>query len=219
MRVIMDDREPELIERLLRKYGVFVERRRIEVSDYLVGTNVCVERKSLSDFIKSIYDGRLFDQVEQMRASCEVIIILVEEPYFHLKRGAVPHYLGALSSLALRGVSVIHVTSFEDTARFLAYLSRKVEGDRPSVIPVKKRRKPKSWEEAYAVLVSFPSIGPKSAEKLLNEFGTLKNVFIADFHSLKRIVGEAKARKLQEVLNAPFKPVKEAKLEGLEDQG
>ncbi len=219
MRIIMDDREPELIEKLLRKQGVVVERRRIEVSDYLIGTNVCVERKSLNDFIKSIYDGRLFDQVEQMRTNCEIIVIVIEEPYFHIRRNAVPHYLGALSSLALRGVSVIHVTSPEDTAKFLAYLSKKVEGDRPSIIPVKKRRKPKSWEEAYAILVSFPSIGPKSAEKLLNEFGTLRDVFSADFHRLRRVVGEAKARKLQEVLNTPFKRVKEAKLEDVEDQG
>jgi len=219
LRIIMDDREPELIEKLLRKQGMIVERRRIEVSDYLIGTNVCVERKSLNDFIRSIYDGRLFDQVEQMRTNCEIIIIIIEEPHFHIKRDAVPHYLGALSSLALRGISVIHVISPEDTARFLAYLSRKVEGDRPSIIPVKRRRKPKSWEEAYAILVSFPSIGPKSAEKLLNEFGTLRDVFSADFHRLRRVVGEAKARKLQEVLNTPFKRVKEAKLEDVRDQG
>ncbi len=218
MRIVMDDREPELIEKLLRRLGVLVERRRIEVSDYLVGTNVCVERKSLGDFLKSIYDGRLFDQVEQMKGNCEIIIVLVEEPHFHLRRDAVPHYLGALSSLALRGVSVIHVVSPEDTARFLAYLARKVEGSRPSVIPVRRRRRPKSWEEAYAVLVSFPSIGPKSAEKLLNEFGTLKDVFSADFSRLRRVVGEAKARKIQEVLNTPFRQVKEAKLME-DDQG
>lgn len=212
MRIVMDDREPELIERLLRKHGALVEKRRLEVSDYLIGASVCVERKSLSDFLKSIYDGRLFDQIDQMRANCEIIILLIEEPHFFIRRKAIPHYLGALSSLSLRGISVVHVTSPEDTARFLSYLARKVEGDRPSVIPVKRRRRPKSWEEAYAILVSFPSIGPKSAEKLLEEFKTLKRVFNADFHELKRVVGEARARKIQEILNTPFKHVKETKL-------
>lgn len=218
MRIMMDDREPELIEKLLKMHGMLVERKRIEVSDYLIGANVCVERKSLSDFLKSVYDGRLFDQVNQMRANCEIIILLIEESYFHIKGSAMPHYLGALSSLSLRGISVIHVTSPEDTARFLVYLAKKVEGDRASVIPVKKRKRPRSCEEAYAILVSFPSIGPKSAEKLLSEFKTLKGVFNADFHRLKEVVGEARARKLQEILNTPFKHVRETKLDGITDR-
>jgi len=210
----MDDREPEIIERLLRKGGVLVERRRIEVSDYLVGMDVCVERKTLNDFLRSIYDGRLFDQVEQMRGNCNTAVIVIEEPYFRVRDDARPHYLGAISSLVLRGISVVHVTSPEDTARFLIYLSRKVEGERPSIIPVRRRRRPKSWEEAYAVLISFPTIGPRSAEKLLNEFGTLRDVLNAEFSRLKAVIGEAKARKLKEVLNAPFKQVRETKLEG-----
>ncbi len=212
MRIIMDDREPELIERLLRREGILVERRRIEVADYLVGMKACIERKSLNDFVKSIYDGRLFDQVDQMKDSCEVVIILVEEPSFSINQRARPHYLGALSSLALGGVSIIHVSSMEDTARFLVYLARKIEGNRPSIIPVRKRRRLRSWEEAYSVLVSFPSIGPKSAERLLNEFGTLREVFNADFSRLKRVVGEARARKILEVLNTPFKPIRENRL-------
>ncbi len=209
----MDDREPEIIELLLRKQGVLVDRKRIEIADYLIGENVCIERKSLNDFIRSIYDGRLFDQIEQMENTCNIAIVLVEEPHFHVKENSKPHYLGALSSLALRGISVIHVSSSNDTARFLFYLARKVEGGKPSVIPVRKRRKLKSWEEAFAVLTSFPSIGPKSAEKLLREFGTLREIFNADFISLKRVIGEAKAEKLREVINTPFKQVRETKLE------
>ncbi len=213
LRIVMDDREPEIIEQLLRKQGALVDRKRIEIADYLIGENVCVERKSLNDFIRSIYDGRLFDQIDQMENSCNIIVVLVEEPHFYIRANSKPHYLGALSSLVLRGVSVIHVASSDDTAKFLFYLVRKVEGERPSIIPVRKRRKPKSWEEAFAVLTSFPGIGPKSAEKLLKEFGTLKEVFNADFVRLKKVIGEAKAEKLREVINAPFKRVKETKLE------
>ncbi len=209
----MDDREPEIIEILLRKCGALVSKRRIEIADYLIGVDVCVERKSLNDFIRSIYDGRLFNQIEQMKNVCNTIIVLVEEPHFHIRPNSKLHYLGALSSLALRGISVIHVASPDDTARFLFYLAKKVEGEKPSIIPVKRRRRPKSWEEAFVVLTSFPGIGPKSAEKLLRRFGTLNDVFNADFSSLKRVIGEAKAKKLKEVINTPFRQVKETKLE------
>ncbi len=209
----MDDREPEIIKRLLRKQGALVDRKRIEIADYLVGENICIERKVLNDFIRSIYDGRLFDQIDQMKNSCNIIIVLIEEPHFYIRANSKPHYLGALSSLVLRGVSVVHVASPDDTARFLFYLAKKVEGEKPSIIPVRKRRRPKSWEEAFAVLTSFPSIGPKSTERLLKEFGTLKEVFNADFVSLKKVIGEAKAEKLREVINTPFKQVRETKLE------
>lgn len=215
MRIVMDDREPEVIERLLRRKGALVERKRIDVADYLIGMNVCIERKTLEDFLRSIYDSRLFDQVEEMRSCCDTTIVLIENS-FRIDERARPHYLGALAYLSLRGVSVIHLRDQEETAAFLVYLARKVEGERPSTIPVRRKRRPKAFEEAYSVLLSFPSIGPRSAEKLMSEFRSLKEIFNADFSRLRSVIGEAKARKLRSVLNSPFVYERETKLE---DQG
>lgn len=215
MRVVMDDREPEIMERLLRKNGVLVERKRIEVADYLIGMDVCIERKTLEDFLRSIYDGRIFEQVEEMRACCDRLIVIVENS-FRFDSRAKPHYLGALAYLSLRGVSVIHVGDREETAKFLSYLARKVEGNKPSTIPIRRKRRPKAFEEAYSVLLSFPSIGPKSAEKLMSEFRNLREIFNADFSKLRNVIGEAKARKLRDVLNSPFVYERETRLE---DQG
>lgn len=215
MRVVMDDREPEIIERLLRKKGIFVERKRIEVADYLIGMDVCIERKTLEDFLRSIYDGRIFEQVEEMGTCCDKLIVIIENssrPDIRVK----PHYLGALVYLSLRGVSVIHLSDFEETAMFLSYLARKVEGNKPSAIPIRRKRRPKAFEEAYSVLLSFPSIGPKSAEKLMSEFRNLREVFNADFSKLRSVIGEAKARKFRDVLNSPFVYERETRLE---DQG
>lgn len=50
-----------------------IYRRSIEVTpvtltvgDYVLSRDVCVERKSVADFISSLGSGRLFDQVKQM---------------------------------------------------------------------------------------------------------------------------------------------------------
>lgn len=215
MRVIMDDREPETIERLLKRNGLFVERKRIEVADYLIGMNVCVERKTLEDFLRSIYDGRIFNQIEDMRECCDTLIVIIEN-FSKVDSRARPSYLGALAYLSLKGVSLIRLSDLEETASFLSYLARKVEGDKPSTIPVRRKRRPKAFEEAYSVLLSFPSIGPKSAEKLMNEFGSLREIFSADFSKLRNVIGEAKARKLRDVLNSPFVYERETRLE---DQG
>lgn len=212
LRVIMDDREPETIERLLKRDGLLVERRRIEVADYLIGMDVCIERKTLEDFLRSIYDGRIFNQIEEMKECCDTLIVVIEN-FFRLDSRVRPSYLGALAYLSLRGVSVIHLSDHEETAAFLSYLARRVEGDKPSTIPVRRKRRPKAFEEAYSVLLSFPSIGPKSAEKLMIEFGNLREIFNADFPKLRNVIGEAKARKLRDVLNSPFLRERETKLE------
>ncbi len=216
MRVIMDDREPATIEAVLRSRNVRVEKKRIEVADYLVGPEVCVERKTVSDFLKSIYEGRLQDQVNNMLDFCSRSIVVVEGKPQYVKGNARLHMLGALASLSYRGVSIVNTLTMEDTALFLVYLARKVQGTQDKVMPVIRRKKPKSWDNALAILTSFPGIGVKSAEKVLKEYRNLREVFTSDFNKLRRVLGDHRARKMMETLDAPFKLVKEEKLE---DQG
>ncbi|RMF30602.1 MAG: heavy metal resistance protein CzcA, partial [Candidatus Nitrosothermus koennekii] len=63
IRIIVDDREknskvPDELEEL----GVRVEYKHLEVGDYIPLPEVVVERKSMRDLVKSIYDNRLFIQ-------------------------------------------------------------------------------------------------------------------------------------------------------------
>ncbi len=216
MRIIMDDREPATIEAILRSRNVRVEKKRIEVADYLVGPEVCVERKTVSDFLKSIYEGRLQDQVSNMLDSCSKVIVVVEGRPHYVKGNARLHMLGALASLAYKGASTVTTLTMEDTALFLVYLARKIQGTQDKVMPIIRRKRPKGWENALAILTSFPGIGVKSAEKVLREYRNLREVFTSDFNKLRKVLGDYRARKMVETLDTPFKIVKEEKLE---DQG
>lgn len=63
--IIVDSNEPIEIVNTLKKYGVSVERSKLEISDY-VFNDIIIERKDSRDFLQSIYDGRLFNQIKNM---------------------------------------------------------------------------------------------------------------------------------------------------------
>lgn len=56
---------------ILYKRGIDLIAATLEVGDYVLSPNVCVERKALDDLTQSLNSGRVFKQVEQV----EIIII------------------------------------------------------------------------------------------------------------------------------------------------
>ncbi|KAI9226707.1 MAG: hypothetical protein DHS80DRAFT_18332 [Piptocephalis tieghemiana] len=50
----------------------------LEIGDYILSPEVCVERKSISDLIQSFSSGRLFNQVEKMTTYYKTPVLLIE---------------------------------------------------------------------------------------------------------------------------------------------
>ena len=64
--VYADTREiPELVEKI-RQRGARVEVKQLDFGDFVVSSDIVIKRKTLDDFVKSIYDGRLFKQLVNM---------------------------------------------------------------------------------------------------------------------------------------------------------
>ena len=79
LRIIIDERERKSgIPKLLQKIGINVEVKTLPIGDYIVSHETVVERKSISDFISSIFDGRLFDQCNRLKEHFQFPIILLE---------------------------------------------------------------------------------------------------------------------------------------------
>jgi len=67
LRIIVDERERKSgIPNLLKKVGINMEIKTLPIGDYIVAPETVVERKSLHDFVSSVFDGRLFDQCLKM---------------------------------------------------------------------------------------------------------------------------------------------------------
>lgn len=79
--IIYDTREARThVLRHLKKYDdITLVQRHLEIADYLVqgseGT-IAIERKRASDFLMSISDGRLFDQIENLKEYDDARLIL-----------------------------------------------------------------------------------------------------------------------------------------------
>jgi len=65
--MIVDMREfnSELPTVLYRR-GIELQPATLEVGDYVISSEICVERKALDDLAQSLWSGRVFKQIEQV---------------------------------------------------------------------------------------------------------------------------------------------------------
>lgn len=78
-RVIVDMREfRSELPSLLHRRGLDIEPVTLEVGDYILTPDVCVERKSVSDLIGSLQSGRLYTQCLSMTRYYKKPVLLIE---------------------------------------------------------------------------------------------------------------------------------------------
>ncbi|CAO1633670.1 unnamed protein product [Sympodiomycopsis kandeliae] len=87
-RIIFDVRElGSELPGILYKSGMQVEGVTLQVGDYILSPEMCVERKSIPDLISSFNSGRLYTQAESMSVHYRHPILLIEfasEDNFHM---------------------------------------------------------------------------------------------------------------------------------------
>ena len=78
-KVIVDMREfRSELPPLIHKRGIDIEPVTLEVGDYILTPEICVERKSISDLIGSLQGGRLFNQATSMTRFYAKPMLLIE---------------------------------------------------------------------------------------------------------------------------------------------
>ena len=79
LRLVVDEREKKSrIPDLLKAVGINVEVKTLPIGDYIVAPETVVERKTISDLISSVFDGRLFDQCNRLKDNYQFPILLIE---------------------------------------------------------------------------------------------------------------------------------------------
>ncbi len=196
-KIIIDYREKNsLVISELISLGIEAEIKELKIADYMVN-GVAIERKTVSDFINSMKSRRLVNQLEGLQQYKDRLLIIegIEEQdlysdgFSEEKIGMHPNSIrGFLLSIILKyKVPIIFTKNHEDTARFLSVLSKK----KPSEIPLNAKKKSlNKKEQLQFILEGFPSIGPKTAKKLLKKFRTIKNIMNSDLEKLKEILGK-----------------------------
>lgn len=195
-KIIIDYREKNsLVVSELVSLGFEFEFKELKVADYLV-KDIAIERKTVSDFITSMKNRRLLNQLEELK-QYENRLLIVEgideqelytdsEDWIGMHPNAIRGFL--LSILLKHKVPIIFTKNYEDTAKFIAVLSkRKTNNEMP--LNIKKKTLDKKEQLQY-IIESFPGIGPKTAKKLLSKFKTIKNIINASEEELREVIGK-----------------------------
>ncbi|HIJ12098.1 TPA: DEAD/DEAH box helicase [Candidatus Woesearchaeota archaeon] len=190
--VVADHREKSnTVVKNLIDLGVSVSTAQLESADYIVSGTVGVELKKVPDFVASLIDGRLLEQVRDLKKNFAktVLIIEGEEDMYSIRKVHANAIRGMLSSIVLDfGVPVLYTKNPRDTASLLAVMAKREQGKESSFSY--HAGKPKDMKEQQEFIISsFPNIGVGMAKKLLEVFGSVKGVVNASKEELMALEG------------------------------
>ncbi|MCK5450014.1 hypothetical protein KAI32_04055 [Candidatus Pacearchaeota archaeon] len=203
--IIIDTREKQsLITANLLEKKANIKLEKLEIGDYLIQDTI-IERKTFSDFIGSMINKRLIEQLINLKKYPKHFLIIEGFDYnydkFKVHENAVR---GMLISIAIDfQVPTIFTKDEEDTTNFLILTARKYE--KPITLnPIRQSKNFKTLEEQKQfILEGFPGIGPTTAKQLLEKFKTLKEIFNISEEQLEKIshFDDNKIKKFQNILN------------------
>jgi Fanconi anemia group M protein len=184
---------------------VTVEEKRLSSGDYLINGRIAVERKTTRDFIISIIDGRLFSQASRLKKSTEKPIIVIEgKDLYHTGYAMDPQAIkGAITSLSTAWyIPVILSKNVNGTADFLV-MTGVQDREYQSLYMKRWGRKPKRIKRLRLhILQGLPQIGPKTANRMLEHFGSIEKVITAGESELASVegIGTKRAAMIREIV-------------------
>ena len=207
--VYVDSRELRSgVPKLLKELGAEIEVKTLDVADYVVSEEVGIERKSANDFIQSIIDGRLFDQVERLRRAYEKPVIIIEGELYGIRNVHPNAIRGAITAVTLDwGVPVLFSSGKEETASYIYLLAKREQEERKKEVRLRSEKKALTLAERQRLIVEgLPHVSATLAKRLLRHFGNVERVFTATEEELKEVegIGEKKAREIRKVITAPY---------------
>ena len=222
LRIVVDERERKSgIPDLLKGIGINLEMKTLPVGDYIVAPETVVERKTISDLVSSIFDGRLFDQCNRLKENFQFPIILIEGDVAEIEKLVENPFVfyGAVSSIVTNfKIPIISTPNAYHTSKLLISMcSRK---DTTSGPFIKKIRKSDNLQkQQLSVLCSLPGVGEKTAIRMLEKFGTPLKVLSSSVAELSKIsgLGEARAKNIKKMLKVQSKHLKKINQKTLHD--
>lgn len=211
--ILVDTRETASpVVKALDLLGARVHLEQLPVGDYVVAPELVIERKSGPDFVSSLIDGRLFEEVVAMKhLSRHVTAVLILEGSPFAGSGVNANaLLGAIGTLIAKfRVSLLQTQDAEDTARHVYYLARAAQKESKKRVPVRLKKTGSDPDTVVERLVAnIPGINEVRAKKLLTEFQTLRGLFEAEVAALKRVetIGPKLAREVKRVATHKYDP-------------
>ena len=208
--ILCDHREKDnAIVKELIDMNLSVRLTQLKCADYVVGGEVGIELKKVDDFVNSLLDGRLLNQIKVLNSSFEkpVVIVEGEEDIYNVRKVHPNAIRGALASIATGfAIPVLYTKNSSDTAALIAIIAKR-EQQKSGTVFSKHTNKPQTLKgEQEFIVESLPLIGPAAAKALLLHFGSIENILKASEKKLQEVpgIGKTIAKRIKEVLISKY---------------
>ncbi|MEK6210948.1 MAG: ERCC4 domain-containing protein [Pseudomonadota bacterium] len=190
----VDDRESASpVLPALRECADFhVTVARLPLGDYRVDGRLLFERKTLTDLVAAIKDGRLFRQALKLCATTLQPAIILEGTSRELASSGMrwEAIQGALVTVALFcGVPLLRTRTPDETVRTMLFAARQGHTFASGALPRRGRRPHGKRARQLYILQGLPGIGPERAHQLLAHFGSVEAIMRAEAGDLCSVPG------------------------------
>lgn len=232
--VLVDMREfRSELPALLHRRGIDIEPITLQVGDYILTPELCIERKSVSDLIGSLQSGRLYQQATSMTRHYAKPVLLIEfdqnKPFqlqgkFYVStdiasRDAVDRL--QLLTIHFPRLRLIWSPSPYATAELFEELKQgraEPNAEAAAAIGVDPSMQllPEKYSAAVREFVSrLPGVSTKNLHSVLNKGRSLDHLLTLNEEELKEILGSAPAAKaLHNALHNALAPALQSKTAG-----
>ena len=213
-KVIVDMREfRSELPSLIHRRGMDIEPVTLEVGDYILSPDICVERKSISDLIGSLNSGRLYNQALAMTRFYKRAILLIE--FEESKSFSLQSKNSLSDNISMQNISsklalltihfpklrIIWSQSPQLTAEIFEDLKQGREEPRADVaIAIGVDASETSSDIIYSLVPQdfvrkLPGIDSRNYRRILNKVGNIEQLFSKTEEELSNILGNAKIGK------------------------
>src|SRR3989344_3765810 len=189
--IIVDYREKgsDVMKELVNM-GISLQLERLESADYLCSAQCAVEFKTVDDFVTSLVDGRMLEQLRNLKKFNKPLILVQGTEDMYAIRKVHAHAIqGMLAAITVSfGIPLLQTKNAKETASLLAVIAKR-EQDTGRDVQLHAKKPATLAEQQEYVISALPSVGLKLAQQLLRNFGSVEKLVNASIAELKKVEG------------------------------
>ena len=211
IKIFADHREKgNGVMRELVDLNVNIKLEQLHYADYILSSRCGVEFKRVDDFVNSIVDGRLLDQMKSLKKNFERPLVIIEgEKDIFSVRNIHPNAIrGMMATSAVSyGIPMLFSRNPKETASLLSVIAKREQDETGKNFNMHADRKPLNIKEQQEYIISsLPTVGLNLAKELLKEFKSVKNIINAEEKDLKKVklIGKKKAENIKKIIDKEY---------------
>ncbi|MFH1174664.1 MAG: DEAD/DEAH box helicase [archaeon] len=214
--IVVDYREKNsaVVKALHDSANVTIEMRQLDQGDYLISDDIIVEYKRIPDFVDSIVDGRLLEQLRQLKSFAKPILLLEGTEDVYSCRRIHPNAINGMLAMIATGYAfpILWAKNEHEAAGLLLALAKREHSTEKRPFSFHANKPLSRKEQQEFIVSSLPGIGSTLAKPLLEKFGSVSSVLSASKEALQDVplVGEKKAKLIRDVLEEEYKKEKDS---------